>query len=185
MRNKSLKIMILIPVIGIGVWAGTQLPTIADSEAGGLTPGSVDDPVVTKSYVDQKIAAITGGITQPPGTPSDNTGSGSDPSGDDTDAAGIKIVTVPSGQTLLLGDGAEAVVRVGKAVAYSPDTNGVADVTSGEDIKSGQPVANNHLIIFPRGGRGVAPDPGQKNSLTVMVRGEYELKAVPADGSKP
>lgn len=181
MRYKSWKMMILIPVIGIGVWAGTQWTTSADGETDGLTPGSVDDPVVTKSYVDQKIASITGGSQ--PGAPAPGTNPPADDS-DADDAAGIKIVSVPSGQTLLLGDGAEAIVRVGKAVAYSPDTNGIADVTLGEDIKSGQAVANNHLIIFPRGGRGVAPDPAQKNGLTVMVRGEYELKAISAEQPK-
>ncbi|GGD92387.1 hypothetical protein [Paenibacillus nasutitermitis] len=179
MRYKGWKLTAAVAVIGAGVWAGFQWPSMVEGDGNAVTPGGVDDPVVTKSYVDQKIAAITGAS---PGSGT-NTGSGETKPEDKPaeQAAGnnaINIVTVPVGKTIIAKDGAQMVVRAGKAVAYSPDSNGIADVTDGTDIKSGSRVLNNHLILFPRGGRGILPEAGQKYSLTVMVIGEYEIKVL-------
>ncbi|MFD0714940.1 hypothetical protein [Paenibacillus sp. GCM10027626] len=175
MNNKGLKILIGIGLVGAGMWAGTKLPALAEGD--NLVPGSIDDPVVTKSYVDQKIAALgsnKGPVNEKPEPPKDNQSTGVEAAG------GIEIVSVKAGKTLILKDGAEAIVRVGKAVAYSPDKNGIADVTDGIDIKNGKKVPNDHLIVFPRGGRGLMGDPSQSSNLTVMVRGGYELKATSA-----
>lgn len=169
--NRKIKLLITAVVVGAGIIVGTQWPTSAEGESTAVSPGSVDDPVVTKSYVDSKIAAISGsgGNTD---TPSKET---------DPESAVVKIINIAPGQMLITKDGAEAVVRAGKAVAYSPDSNGIADVTDGTDIKSGSRVANNHLILFPRGGRGLMPEPGQKNGLTVMVTGGHEIKDQPKE----
>ncbi|MBW7475010.1 hypothetical protein K0T92_09655 [Paenibacillus oenotherae] len=163
------KAMILVAVVAIsaGIAIGTQWPTRAEGEAAQAAPGSVDDPVVTKSYVDGKIAGLTG---------SNNGGKDGSTQEGTKEAESVKIVNVSPGQMLIAKDGSEAVVRAGKAVAYSPDSNGIADVTDGTDIKSGSRVLNNHLILFPRGGRGLMPESGQKNGLTVMVTGGYEIK---------
>jgi hypothetical protein len=67
------------------------------------------------------------------------------------------------------------IVRSGKAIAYSSDANGLSDLTDGTDIKPGKPVGNNHLILNPRGERGVEADPKQAKGLIVLVRGEYKL----------
>ncbi|CAI6082021.1 hypothetical protein [Cohnella sp. JJ-181] len=128
------------------------------------TPGLSDDPIVTKSYVDQKIAELANG-----GTTGGNTST-------ESASAKLEVVTVPLGNKLMVSAGGEIVVRTGKAVAYSSDTNGLSDLTAGADIASGMPIATNHLILFPRDGRGIEPDPKQKNGLTVLVRGEYTLQ---------
>jgi len=185
LRHKGWKLTAAVAVIGAGLWAGFQWPSMVEGDGNTVTPGSVDDPVVTKSYVDQKIAAITGtnpgsGTNTGNGT---NTGSGGTktedkPADQVDDNNAINIVTVPVGKTIIAKDGAQMVVRAGKAVAYSPDSNGIADVTDGTDIKSGSRVLNNHLILFPRGGRGILPEAGQKYSLTVMVMGGYEIKVL-------
>jgi len=173
MKSKALKTTAAICVIGAAMWVGSNFAATAEGEGANVTPGSVEDPVVTKSYVDQKIAAIGGT------NPNSNTNPTKPSAGEETDSesSGIDIVLVKAGQTLMMQDGSEAIVRVGKAVAFSSDTNGIADVTDGIDIKSGSKVPNNHLVIFPRGGRGIMPDPTQTNGLTVMVRGGYEVKA--------
>ncbi|PZD97892.1 hypothetical protein DNH61_00750 [Paenibacillus sambharensis] len=149
------------------MWAGTLLSPEKELHADSVvvTPGSVEDPVVTKSYVDQKVAAAAGG----------SAGTGAQqPS--NTSSSAIEIVSVKAGKILIAKDGAEVVVRAGKAVAYSEDSNGIADVTDGKDITNGKPVPNNHLILFPRGGRGIMVAPGVDSNLTVMVRGGYEIK---------
>lgn len=164
-------------LIGGGIWAGSLLNLTAEGAGVTNQPGTVDDPVVTKSYVDQAIQqAIKGGgaTTTPtaptnPTTPSTNEGSGSS---SDT----VSIVDVKPGQTLIASAGAEFVVRAGKAVIYSQDSNGVADLTDGKDIANGGAVANNHLLSFPRDGRGIQVQEGNKYNLTVMVRGGYKIQ---------
>ena len=44
---------------------GVLIGQVGRADAGS-TPGSGDDQIVTKSYVDQQIAKITGGATPPP-----------------------------------------------------------------------------------------------------------------------
>lgn len=151
--------MIVIATAAVTIYARS------DSRADSSKPGTIDDPLVTKSYVDKLLAEGGGGGGQ--GT-----------------AIGIKteVVTVNPGEVLLAKAGAQFVLRAGKGVAYSSDANGISDVTDGKDIKSGQPVKNNHLLIFPRDGRGVMPDPKTGRSLTVLVMGGYEIAAAPSAG---
>ncbi len=156
----------------LGLIAGAFMVVVASAsilnstaEADSSTiPGSADDPVVTKSYVDQKIAEIAG-----------NAGSGSTGSGTSGAIAALEVVTVPVGKTIYVKAGGELVIRTGKAVAVSSDANGLSDMTEGLDIAPGKPVANNHLILFPRDGRGVKSEDTSKN-LIVLVRGGYEIK---------
>ncbi|MCC3374107.1 hypothetical protein [Cohnella sp. REN36] len=138
----------------------------ADSQQS--TPGYADDPLVTKSYVEQKVAELVKQELAKNGGGGATTGSGA--------VAKLEVVTVPFGKKIIVEDGGELIVRSGKAVAYSTDANGLSDMTDGLDISPGKPVGNNHLILFPRGGRGVEADPKQKNGLTVLVRGSYKIQ---------
>ncbi|MGG3455480.1 hypothetical protein [Paenibacillus rhizolycopersici] len=154
-------------LIGGSVLAGSLLNIQA--EGAGTTPGTADDPVVTKSYVDQAIQqAINGGG----GLSTPSTGSSSESSSED----GVQIVEVKPGKILVAAEGTEFIVRSGKAVIYSADSNGVADLTDGKDIPNGGAVANNHLLSFPREGRGIQVQDGDTHNLTVMVRGGYQIK---------
>jgi len=163
------KIATAVVLIGGSVWAGSLLNMQA--EGAGTTPGTADDPVVTKSYVDQAIQqALGGGDSSSPNTPS--TGE----SGSSSSSDGIQIVEVKPGKILIASAGAEFIVRAGKAVVYSADVNGVADLTDGKDIPNGGTVTNNHLLSFPREGRGIQVQEGDTHNLTVMVRGGYQMK---------
>ncbi|OUM94957.1 MAG: hypothetical protein A9Z00_11955 [Thermobacillus sp. ZCTH02-B1] len=154
----------LTALLIIAAAAGTMVYANTDSRADSHVPGSIDDPLVTKSYVDSLLA---GGGT-----------------GGQGGAAGVRteVVTVNPGEVLLGKQGAQFVVRAGKGVAYSADPNGISDVTDGKDIQNGEPVANNHLLIFPREGRGVMPDPKSNTRLTVFVIGGYEIATAPSTG---
>ncbi len=163
------KIATAVVLISGSVWAGSLLNMQA--EGAGTTPGTADDPVVTKSYVDQAIQqALGNGGSSSPSAPSAGD-SGSSSSND-----GIKIVDVKPGKILIASAGAEFIVRAGKAVVYSADANGVADLTDGKDIPNGGTVTNNHLLSFPREGRGIQVQEGDTHNLTVMVRGGYQIK---------
>lgn len=163
------KVATAVVLIGGSVWAGSLLSM--QVEGAGTTPGTADDPVVTKSYVDQAIqqAIGGGGGSTTPSAPSTG-GSGSSSS----DA--VQIVDVKPGKILVAAAGAEFIVRSGKAVIYSADSNGVADLTDGKDIMNGGAVAKNHLLSFPREGRGIQVQDGDTHNLTVMVRGGYQIK---------
>lgn len=169
MKQKALKVLGAAVIVTAGVWIGMTMaqPLEADS---AITPGTIEDPVVTKSYVDEQIAKLSGGVTTPGGSTGGSTGSGG------TEASALEIVELPVGKTLMVSAGGEAVVRVGKAVAYSSDSNGISDLTGGVDIKSGNDVPTNHLIWFPRDGRGIKGHPDETVPLTLMVRGTYTIK---------
>lgn len=148
---------IAVALVAYAVGASTNA-SFADTN---LTPGSASDPLVTKGYVDETVARLV--QEELAKLPANN-------------ANKLEVVTVPAGQKLIVADGGEIVIRSGKAIAYSTDANGLSDMTDGVDIAPGKAVANNHLILFPRGGRGVETAPNQTNGLIVLVRGTYQLQ---------
>nr|WP_243864824.1 hypothetical protein [Paenibacillus castaneae] len=157
--------MAAVVLVGAGVWAGVNFASPLEAESNALSPGSVEDPVVTKSYVDEQLAKLSGG---PTGGSTGGTGV--------AESVALEVVTVPAGKTLMAGQGTEVIVRVGKAIAYSSDASGIADLTGGTDLTKGKAIPTNHLLLFPREGRGILPDPAQKNGLTVLVIGKYTLQ---------
>jgi hypothetical protein len=143
--------------------------SFVNAQSDSLQVGSADDPLITKSYLekfikDQQINLQSGNITTPNTT------------------ANITIIQLQPNQTLYAGAGTEFIVRTGKTVAVSNDENGIPDVTAGKDIAAGQPVENNHMLIFPREGRGIKPAPKNTQDIFVMVRGAYTI--LNADGTK-
>jgi hypothetical protein len=195
MKN-SLKVIAAAILIGGGVWAGSLLNTTAEGAGVTNQPGTADDPVVTKSYVDQQIRqALNGGVPTTPATtpPAKDNASKDNNSKDNKDnassetkpattqansstASKLEVVTVKPGQKLMAAGGTEFIVRVGQAVVSTADANGISDLTDGIDVAPGESVANNHLLLFPRDGRGLAVKEGVTSGLTVLVRGGYELK---------
>lgn len=171
MKHKGFKLILSIAVLGAAMWVGTKFTTQAEGDSASVTPGSINDPIVTKSYIDGQVAGLVKAEIDK------QTGGGG--GGGGSQAQQVEVVTVPVGKILIAKDGAEFIVRAGNAVVYSADSNGISDLTDGTDITNGKAVPKNHLILFPRGGRGVTLAPGQTAGLTVMVRGEYALQAQP------
>lgn len=152
--------------------AGSMLNLTAEG-AGTASPGTTDDPVVTKSYVDEQIQkALGGGTGTKPSEPSTPT----KPSQPSQGADEVKVVKLNPGKVLIADAGTEVIVRSGNAVIYTQDADGVANLTEGKDLLNGQPAPKNHLLSFPREGRGVMVKEGQKSSLVLMVRGGYQIK---------
>lgn len=173
------KLSLTVIVLGAGVALGSIFDITAQGAGVTGQAGTADDPVVTKSYVDQQIQKALGGGTTTPTTPTTPTDNGNNNSGNNSSSASsdqVTIVTVKPGEKLIAAAGAEFIVRNGHAVIYSADSNGVADLTDGKDITNGQAVGNNHLMSFPRAGRGIMVQDDVKSSLTVMVRGGYSIQ---------
>lgn len=143
----------------------------------GSTPGSGDDPIVTKSYVDQQIAKLTGGATPAPQpapqpTPPPATGGGST-----TPVPGIdtfKVIELAPQQVLKGAEGTEIIVRAGSATVIASDNGGVSDITGGNDLVQGTTVELNHMLLTPRNdGRGIKAG---NSKIFVLVRGTYSVQ---------
>ncbi|MGR6128440.1 hypothetical protein [Paenibacillus sp. SER-28] len=187
------KVSLAAVLLGGGIVAGSLMNNSVNGASSSGQPGTADDPVVTKSYVDQKIAqAIKGGTpasntsskTTSSTTPTTNATSNTTASGasgagktstpEQTEA--LKVVDVKPGQKLIAKAGSEFILRNGYAVVYSMDASGAIDITSGTEIVHNQAVEKNHLLSFPREGRGIQVKEGQKFGLVVMVRGGYTVQ---------
>ncbi|MGO4951206.1 hypothetical protein [Paenibacillus sp. DRB1-1] len=187
------KVSLAAVLLGGGIVAGSLMNNSVNGASSSGQPGTADDPVVTKSYVDQKIAqAIKGEVpasntsskttsSNAPATnaTSNTTASGASSAGkastpEQTEA--LKVVDVKPGQKLIAKAGSEFILRNGYAVVYSMDASGAIDITSGTEIVHNQAVEKNHLVSFPREGRGIQVKEGQKFGLVVMVRGGYTVQ---------
>ena len=207
--------MILTMTLAIGFGAGT--------------PGSEDDPIVTKGYVDQAIkemeewfedlfekqedglealkddveaaeknvAALQKDMTalqkdvkalKNNAGSSDTTGS-SEPAEEpkeepkdepkdevnDTPApvsTGWQVVQVPAKTTVVGETGTEMILRSGSATAVDNGKNGISDLTGGKDLRMGQSITLNHLLLIPGSdGRGIKT----VGMCFVMINGGYTL----------
>lgn len=168
--NSYLKVGLAALTIGAGIWIGSVYNTTATGV--GTTPGTTDDPVVTKSYVDQQIQqALNGG-----GGGSSNPTTPTNPTEPSQGADEVKNVALKPGKFLIADAGTEFIVRSGNAVIYTEVASGVADLTDGKDLLNGETAPKNHLLSFPREGRGIQVKEGQTSNLIVMVRGGYTIK---------
>ncbi|NLT47887.1 MAG: hypothetical protein GXX92_05675 [Clostridiales bacterium] len=121
--------------------------------AAGYEPGSPEDPVVTKSYVDAQIAALKGG--------------------GQASASVFQPVFVEKGKNLIGGEGTELILRSGGALAIAKGQDGLSDVTEGKDLAGTLAVTRNHLLLIPRAdGRGIYA----ATDIWVMVKGTYTIE---------
>ena len=149
--KKTAKGIIAAVLTGMAIFASQAM---ADGVQG--VPGSVDDPVVTKSYVDQQIRAISGA------------GAGSS----------LTVVELYPGQILYGFEGTEFIVRTGQVEAVpGKNGDGLTDLTAGADLQPGMIVGHNHLLLIPRtDNRGLRTAPGYGGVSHVIVRGQYQLR---------
>lgn len=134
--------------------------TTAVAVGAGYEPGSAEDPIVTKSYVDSKIAEVLDKISES----GSGTGTGS--------GEAFTPVKIDSGKKLIGGEGTELILRSGKAKAVAQQ-DGLSDVTVGQDIGAGKEISKNHLLLVPRDdGRGIEA----ATEIWVLVKGAYTVK---------
>jgi hypothetical protein len=189
-------------------------------------PGSADDPLVSKKYVDDQINALRALINQntqnsqstqqtQPVTPpfvgmssneapytetpaaiteeqrsmliaeaivsfenaygdllrqaAANAQTAPPPQVNGTDAQFFEVVFAEAGKIIYGDSSTEMILRGGSAIVVCGE-NGVCDVTSGEDLYSGQNVPYNHLVIIPVGdGRGFFTT----SDAYLMIKGGY------------
>ncbi len=85
----------------------------------------------------------------------------------------LQVVELQAGQRLIAEEGTEIILRSGRATAIEGPRGGLADVTGAGDLRQGQNVPLNHLLIVPRSdGRGIRA----QTSAFVMVRGLFTVE---------
>lgn len=112
-------------------------------------PGSKEDPIVTKSYVDKIAQELKQSAGQT-----------------------LEVVYLENGETLIADKGAEIILRSGNATVVGGLGGGLADVTSGKDLENAEVVLKNHLLIVPRDdGRGIKA----QTQVVCIVRGNFTV----------
>ncbi|MBO8164270.1 MAG: hypothetical protein H0Z34_11215 [Brevibacillus sp.] len=163
--NKHIKGMIALTAAGAMIFAGQAWADYAGSAG---IPGSADDPIVTKSYVDEKIQQALAGVQpqQPQQVQSPQDG-------------GLVVEELTPGETLYGFAGTEFIVRTGRVVAVpGQNGDGLTDLTAGADLQGGTLVELNHLLLIPRSdSRGLRLAPDYNGKAYVIVRGKYESRS--------
>jgi hypothetical protein len=157
-------------IVGVFVLLGAVFVGSTTS-ANTAIPGSVEDPLITKSYMDEQLAKIKANIKAELIA---EMGSGSTGPPTPSGAAGLVVEKLEANQLIIAGAGTEMIVRTGQVIGLvNPAGDGISDVTGGVDIK-GTKIPYNHLLIFPRSdGRGLKVIKGPSY---IMIRGSYEIK---------
>ncbi|HYF93314.1 MAG TPA: hypothetical protein VD969_13875 [Symbiobacteriaceae bacterium] len=172
-----------IGLVCAGFWFG-------GANAATGEPGTVADPLVTKSYVDEVVASLVGkdyvdqalarmadkAYVDQALSKLDQTGS-VDKAYLESRLAEMKtlfeVVRAPKGAVVLGESGTEVVLRGGKATAIVSPMGGVLDATDGVDLTQDEPVKPNHLLVIPvSDGRGLTA----QTDLILIVKGPYTVK---------
>jgi len=201
--NWMKKSVLLVAIFALGVVSGSMIWTSSANNTGLVDPnqpGSVNDPLVTKSYVDE---AVTGKVQAELAKQIESQLAAKQQELDAQiqqfkaqldaqveqfnnqinaligQAGGLVVVELQPNQTLFADPGTSLIVRNGTTVAVSTDANGIPDVTGGKDLMNGTPVELNHMLLFPREGRGIKST--HNTTVFVMVTGGYKI--LNADGT--
>jgi len=153
-------------------------------------PGSMADPVVTKSYVKEQLAEFKEDLlddledldleslkTETNKNEEDETEKTDEEKDinlveDTRDMFKFKAFLVKEGKKLIGMESTEIILRSGKATAITSEAGGLQNMTNGTDIGFDKEVPLYNLIIIPRtDGRGMI----MQQDSWVMVRGLYEV----------
>lgn len=117
-KRKTVIVMLLVvcAIFGAGYAVG----------AATAEPGSNGDPLVSKSYLENRMADVE-------------------------KQAGLQSVTLSKGKQLVCSKGAQLVVVSGAAKA----TGSLSDVTDGKKVAKNKAVANDHSVIVVKDKTGV------------------------------
>ncbi len=111
-------------------------------------PGSSEDPLISKSYVDTNLVPYINQVSS------------------------FTVINLSQGQMLIGDAGCEIILRMGSATVIATEKGGLCDTTIGGDWVNGSPVPANHNLIVPLSdGRGVKAD----TDIILMVKGTYTL----------
>ena len=187
-KKRGIKNRYILPAVlgGVFLLVGFFAGQAATADP-GHAPGSEEDPLVTASFVEEKVNELKEMLQEEqlkreqlekqleqvkaPGEDD----SLEDPGTEDPEEAALpsyEIVRVSPGEILYTDQGTEVILRMGRAEAVAGEMGGMADLTAGENLDTGETVNRDHLILSSRGdGRGVQVIDDRE--AIFLVRGEY------------
>jgi len=191
-NNKSRKTGIVVTIAVI-----LALSAAVASSADGFAPGSEQDPIVTQSYVEQKLEQIKYYIDSLITKANENSALQGQEiaklkaelelkkqeiakltetinSISATASGRFEVVEMQKNQMLIAGEGAEIIPRSGRFSAIYGANGGLSDVTSAKDLKDNEAIVNNHMLIASReDGRGMK---ALADRSFLIIKGIYTLK---------
>jgi len=134
-------------------------------------PGTPEDPLVSRSYVNNRIAELEARIAQMTIPVGDPVQAPIQTPSQAVERELFRVVRVYTGTILIGGASTEIILRSGEATVVAGQ-NGLANVTAGHDIMNGHAVPHNHLLIVPQAdGRGLR----FHTVAYLMVKGDFHL----------
>lgn len=143
--SRAKKIFLLI-VLFLGAMAATFQVGVAIGAQNGV-PGSVNDPLITKSYLDARLADV---------------------SGTNTASSGMTKVSLTKGNTITGGEGTMFVLISGSAMAGG---NGIVNITGGEILKDGMTISKYNTYLSTETTGAIRAD----SNAVIYVSGAYKL----------
>lgn len=143
--------------------------------ASSFEPGSKEDPVVTKSYVDKLILDnnmyLENKINKINIDDNKNIDQQINNSLKEDDE--FKIVSVSKGKSIIFTKSTQFILRGGVAKIIDSEEGGILDITQGKDLRKDWQVPANHMLLVPRSdNRGAYCE---QDSIFIVI-GSYEIK---------
>ena len=147
-KMKKIAIVLIIVVIGsLGIFKAGMLV----GAAGEAKPGSVNDPLITKSYLESYISSL--GLSG------------------NSEASGYARVTLKKGNTLVGNEGTEIMLYSGSANAYVKGQK-LVNLTIGEAYGDGMTLGKYCVYMCPDKSSGVVA----MSDVVLYVKGNYTSK---------
>jgi len=193
LKNNDLKFKIILVslafclVLVLSVFLSSSVTGADQASASTAAAGSADDPIVTLSYINQKfkpqieqsveklisdkLKNFTPAASAPASPPIQNTYVLSPEA-----SSAYVVVELTKGQKLRVKSGTlELILRPGGSATVISDykSQGIADLTSGDELLNGKSLPVNHSLLIPRAdGRGISVT---SVIAYVLIRGDYEI----------
>ncbi len=142
MKKRIVGILILL-LAGTGIFRFGMIAGAASQE-----PGSAGDPLITQSYLEQRLREVSGG---------------------DALQSGFQKVNMVKGKSLYLNEGAECIVYSGETAVLG--SKGLINTTSGVLAKKSSTVKLYHQYVSPSSASGIK---AMANSI-IYVKGSYSI----------
>ena len=132
-------------------------------------PGSPADPMVSRSYLNSRIAGLEAQINQLTTLINNMEGTGSQFYPVQREI--FTVVRAEAGELLIGEASTEIILRSGQATAVT-GYNGIVNATAGRDLMDGQVVPHNNLLIVPQpDGRGMR----FQTTSYLMIKGDFHI----------
>jgi hypothetical protein len=142
---KKIHKILTVCILTVALLLATFRAGVAIGAQNGV-PGSVNDPLITKSYLDERLAQISG----------------------DSQSGGMDKVTLSKGDCLSGSEGTTFVMTQGSASASG---SSLVNITKGESMADGMSISKYNTFLVKDETGAIRAD----SACTVFVSGEYSV----------